>query len=46
MSCKDKIMQQTQPYLRPGERVLGALLAQPRLATTPGTGMMTGRADR
>jgi hypothetical protein len=39
---KGKNMQKARPYLRPGERVLAALLARPRGATMPGAGMITG----
>lgn len=38
MSYEDKIKEQAQPYLLAGERVLAALIARPRGATTAGAG--------
>jgi hypothetical protein len=38
MSYQDKIKEQARPYLLAGERVLAALIARPRGATTAGAG--------
>lgn len=38
MSYENKIKEQSQPYLQAGERVLAAVIARPRGATTAGAG--------
>ena len=48
VSYEDKIKEQSQPYLEPGERVLAAIVARPRGTTTAmagglGAGAIAGR---
>jgi hypothetical protein len=43
-SYEDKIKQQAEQYLEPGERVLAAFIAQPRGATTARAGGLAGGA--
>src|ERR1700722_19887260 len=48
VSYEDKIKEQSQPYLEPGERVLAAIVARPRGTTTAmagglGAGAIGGR---
>jgi hypothetical protein len=42
MSYEDKIKEQAQPFLQPGERVLAAVIARPRGATQVNAGGLGG----